>query len=45
MFIPAWVAIPFRAVFFTLALVVFVIFLAGSAVAGAVQWWWEQVRG
>lgn len=43
--VPVWIAIPFRAVFFTVALACFGIYLAGAAIYCAAAWWWEQVRG
>ena len=43
--IPAWIAIPIRAVIFTVALIVFGVFLAGSAICAAAGWWWAQIKG
>ena len=43
--VPPWIAIPFRAVFFTLALLVFGIYLLGASIAAGGAWWWEQVKG
>lgn len=43
--IPTIIAVPIRAVFFTIALLCFGIYLAVGTIAHAVAWWWEQVRG
>lgn len=43
--VPAWVAIPLRAVFFTAALMCFGVYWVGLAICCGVAWWWEQVKG
>lgn len=43
--IPPWVAVPFRAVFFTIALVCFGIYIVIGSIACGLCWWWDQVKG
>lgn len=43
--IPAFIAIPIRAVIFTVGLLCFGIYLVGDAICGGIRWWWEQVKG